>query len=202
MLTADQAAALRADVKAAEEGSAAHVAYHAGDGQNKHERWAPVIDKDGKPVMDGRVERGEIADVVVTDAGGDIDALAAYYNEPGKATIWTRVSLAAVRRALLAQIRKLDAGQSMALSNFITLADPMLDFGDPDVRDALGAILAGEALDNLLALGKVTSTRLQDLCLLPEDGSGARTCTAPAVITRADVFDALYEQLGPDVVKR
>lgn len=219
MLNADQAESLRAAVKAAPKGDPIHVAYHAGDGKNQHDQYRTVLaDKEtvvlgdggkvirvclaGEPLFDkDGVEVQEFAESTFTDASGDLDALVEYFNAPSEVMVWARLSLPDLKRELRKHVGKLD---SAALADFLALADVIVDFGDADVRAALETIVGqGAALVALLQLGQVPASRCQALCLLPEDGSGARTTTAPGVrVSREDVSDALYEQRGSTVAKR
>ena len=220
MLTEEQAEALRVDVKAAPPEDPVAIAYHAGDGRNRHDEWEadpqPMLDKDGKQRLDefGQpkishadehgVERRKLVSSTFTDGGGDIDALAELYNAPSKVLIWTTASLQRIRATAVRYLGKLSLANGTALATLLSVMPEAADFAEPALREQLEEIF-GKGTDGLAAmleLAQAPATRFQALCLAPDDGSGARTSSTPRRLMRGDVLEALYDDRGDSVVKR
>lgn len=201
MLTADQAEALRAAVKAAPEGDPLHTAYHAGDGKNRCDVWTPVLDKGGAPVFVGGVEKREQGNPTFTDAGGDIDAILAHFSAPDDQG--RRVWLAMVRSAVLRPAVDLDelvaASPGAQVKASFALGGDLVDLTATATREALTG-LGPKSAASVAAVGTRNATRLDALDLTR---AGAHFVSGfPIAITRVDVFDALYEQQGDTVAKR
>lgn len=201
MLTADQAAALRSAVKAAPVGDPLHTAYHAGDGKNRRDVWTTTLDDKGDPLFIDGIEQRTQGDPVFTDAGGDIDALAAHFTGPDAQH--RHVWLSTVHTGLVRAAVDLDelvsaTAKAQAKVTFL-LGGELLDFTTSTVRDAFTALGPVTAA----AVGAVATRpamRLDALALV--QAGDHYVSTFPPSLSRSEVFDALYEQRGDTVAKR
>lgn len=201
MLTVNQAATLRAAVKAAPKGDPLHTAYRAGDGKNRCDVWTPLLDEGGTPVVVDGVEQREQGEPTFTDAGGDIDAILAHYStldDRGR-----RVWLSTVRSAALRSAIDLDelvgSGPGAQAKASFVLGGDLADLTVTATREALTG-LGPKSAEAIATVGTRPATRLDALDL---NQAGAHHVSGfPLAVTRVDVFDALYEQQGDTVAKR
>jgi len=199
MLTVDQQEAFRAAVKSAAKDSPLYIAYHSGDGKNRHDVWETALDEEGRPMWErppgnlgSLIEVRHFVRTEVTDAGGDCEAIAAHFNapDPEGAVVWQPISTVAFRRALIshpAEFAKL-SGEARSLIDFVLSGDNVVELDDAGVREALREQLGAESK----AWATVTAAASR-----PASRAEALVGAAfPEGLTAVDLATALYHDDG------